>query len=111
MQCSSSICSTYYVNKQKKENDGLIPITFFVIDGFSRFECHGDVNKICDLLSTQDKINKLLKVYSMATNLYLLNYINKNKEANYNKMIKELIDYEEFEKNVNATKTAIAINI
>lgn len=47
----------------------------------------------------------------MATNLYLLNYINKNKEANYNKMIKELIDYEEFEKNVNATKTAIAINI
>ena len=86
----------------KKENDGLIPITFFVIDGFSRFECHGDVNKICDLLSTQDKINKLLKVYSMATNLYLSNYINKNEEANYNKMIKELIDYEEFEKNVNA---------
>lgn len=95
----------------KKENDGLIPITFFVIDGFSRFECHGDVNKICDLLSTQDKINKLLKVYSMATNLYLSNYINKNEEANYNKMIKELIDYEEFEKNVNAAKAAIAINI
>ena len=47
----------------------------------------------------------------MATNLYLSNYINKNEEANYNKMIKELIDYEEFEKNVNAAKAAIAINI
>ena len=68
-------------------------------------------NVAVEKLKTQDKINKLLKVYSMATNLYLSNYINKNEEANYNKMIKELIDYEEFEKNVNAAKAAIAINI
>lgn len=81
--------------KNNNQEDGKIPITWYFIEGFSKIECNGaDYTKIDDYLNDKDEIEKLIKLYMMATKMYLDDYRRNNDGKEYNSMIKEKVDIE-----------------
>ena len=84
--------------KTKKENtDSRYPIPYYLVDGFAKYECSGrDKNFICSSLSDNEKIERIIKLYSAVTKAYTKEYYNKN-QIDYNKMIKRPIDYDMFD--------------
>ena len=84
--------------KNKKENqESRYPIPYYLVDGFSNYECNGrNKTLICDSLSSNDKIERIIKLYSAVTKAYTKDY-NKKYQIEYNKMIKRPIDYDLFD--------------
>lgn len=81
--------------KNSNAEDGKIPITWYLIEGFSKIECaNGDYISIDDYLNSKEGISKLLNLYKVATNLYLADYRKNNDGKEYNSMIKEKLDIE-----------------
>ena len=91
---------------KKKSPDNRTPIPLYVIDCINRFECQGDFSKL-DIVLQEAEIQKLVRIYSIAINLYTNSKQNENVE--YNTMIKSEIDYDELEKNVNIARQAALI--
>jgi len=81
----------------KKERDiGAFPIPYYALDCFNRYDCHFDETKILGLLSKKEEIDKLYKIYHMATYSYA-KYITKVNNIGYNTMVKQAIDYNKLE--------------
>ncbi len=83
--------------KDKKNNSGEgkipAPISFYLIDGFAKYECKSrDGKLISNNIDTREKVDKILKVYTMVSRNYAKKYINKH-SIDYTKMIKMDIDY------------------
>lgn len=91
---------------KKKSDDNRTPIPLYVIDCINRFECQGDFSKL-DIVLQEAEIQKLVRIYSIAINLYTNSKQNENVE--YNTMIKSEIDYDELEKNVIIARQAALI--
>lgn len=69
------------------------PISFYLIDGFARYECEGgDVKKINTNLETSNQVLKLMKLYTMICHMYSSAFM-QQKNVDYIKMIKMEIDY------------------
>ena len=88
--------------KEKKLQSGKFPtatpIPFYAIDGFSRYECKGDVKKIAEIITTPKDITKIMQVYCIACNAYATQYM-AQQNTDYTKMIKAAIDYDLFQAN------------
>ena len=94
--------------RKKNSDDKKIPISFYVIDLMKRVECKN--NQTIDLvLKDKQSINKILRIYSLATNLYYKSKTDDN--IDYNTMIKSEIDYQELEKYVSIAKSSIDMNL
>ena len=83
-------------NLQSGKHDVATPIPFYSIDGFSRFECGGDVKKISEIITDSKSVVKLMHIYTIACKNYATEYM-KQKGIDYTKMIKAAVEYDLFE--------------
>lgn len=81
---------------KRKSKDKRIPIPYYVIDGFAKYDCK-DRNPLLikENLSNKEKISRILKIYTVVSSLYTSQYCSKN-NIDYNKMIKQKVDYDLF---------------
>lgn len=88
--------SEYEKTQNKKDNR--VPVTWFLIEGFSRYECDGaDFSLVGEALETREKVDSLISLYTGVSKLYLAWYIKNHDGRGYNDMIKEKLDYKQFE--------------
>lgn len=91
-------------NKKKQSADGRTPISYYLIDCFSKYDCNNrNVSLIPEMLQNYDLIERLVNLYSGVTKAYSKDY-NKKYEIDYNKMIKKPIDYSILENYINILK-------
>lgn len=91
-------------NKKKQSADGRTPISYYLIDCFSKYECNNrNVSLILEKLQNYEIIERLIKLYSSVTKAYSKDYYKKY-EIDYNKMIKKPIDYLILENYINILK-------
>lgn len=82
---------------KKEKNDSRTPIPYYLIDGFAKYECLGrKPERICSELSTSDKVNRIVTLYTGVTKAYAREYYKKY-EIDYNKMIKRIVEYDIFD--------------
>lgn len=82
-----------YIEQRKSEN-GRLPIPYYLIDGFAKYECEERKEKlISSVLDTNEKIEYLIKLYIGTSRYYCLEY-EKRYKIDYNKMIKRAVEYE-----------------
>lgn len=73
--------------------DNRIPIPYYLVDAFAKYECNERcINKICEQLNSNEKIEKLMKLYTAVSKAYTKNY-NQVYGFDYTQMIKKAIDY------------------
>lgn len=78
---------------KKQSEDGRVPIAYYLIDAFSKYECQErNPTLIAQALDNPEKISRLIKVYTAVTRGYRREY-GKKYQVDYNKMIKRPIDY------------------
>ena len=98
--------------QEKSDNieDGKIPITWYLIEGFAKYECGGSLDAISSNLMTVEDVNRVIRIYMIATQMYLDDYRATHQDGGYNTMIKEKINFDKFNshhsiaKNVSAYK-------
>lgn len=84
--------------EKKQKSDSRAPISYYLIDLFALYEC--DKRKLANIplnLDEQEKINHLIKLYTGVTKAYAKDYLKKY-NVDYNKMIKQAVDYEILDK-------------
>lgn len=79
---------------QEKTNspEGKIPNPLYLIYCFSHFECNEDASKISILLDSKEKIDNVIKTYTLVLKLYYKKWVKKNIGREYNDMIKSPVD-------------------
>ena len=83
---------------KKNTEDKRFPVTFMLIDGFSRYECEGGKISISEALSNQEKIDEIMDLYNDVTKKYYEYFKGLNESNEYNDMIKTPINYDVFKK-------------
>ena len=83
---------------KKASNDKRFPVTFMLIDGFARNECSGGKISISEALSTQEKIDEIIEIYTEVTHNYYDYFKSIDATKEYNDMIKTPINYDVFKK-------------
>ena len=84
-------------SNKRKSSDKRTPISYYLIDGFAKYECKNRKPKnILTELETKKQIKKILDVYSFTTKQYTKQFTRKNDGMEYNNMIKKEIDYDIF---------------
>ncbi len=79
---------------KNEKADNRAPIPYYLIDCFAKYECKERSYKyILQELSTKEKIDRLIRLYTAVTKAYTNTY-NKTTGVDYNKMIKQAINYE-----------------
>ena len=84
--------------EKKKSEDGRFPVAFFLIDGFSRFDCQGGKKSIDSVLNSAEKVNEIINLYTEVTKEYYNYFKELNDQNDYNTMIKTEINYDVFSK-------------
>lgn len=80
--------------EKNKRSDSRAPIPYYLIDCFAKYECkERTATLILSALATNDKIEKIIKLYTAVTKAYAREYFTKYGE-DYNKMIKQPIKYD-----------------
>ena len=80
--------------EKKKNSDNRSPIPYYLVDSFSKYECDNrKFEKISIELDNNEKINRLMRLYTAVTKGYCSAYLKKY-DIDYNKMIKRPIDYD-----------------
>lgn len=83
-----------YKKAEEVKGDGRVPIPYYLIDCFARYECKERTHKlILSELATQEKIKYIIKLYQAVTQAYATEYF-KTYNIDYNKMIKQVVKYE-----------------
>jgi len=78
---------------KKEKKDSRAPIPYYLIDAFARHECEGkQVEKIVDCLNNNEKVERIINLYTAVTKAYCSDYYKKY-GIDYNKMIKRSVDY------------------
>ena len=95
-------------NSSNPNFKGATPISFYLIDGFARYECENDVKRVNANLVTTEKVMKLMKLYTIVCNLYSSSFMNQ-KSVDYIKMIKMEIDYALLKEKHDQTELMFAI--
>ena len=80
--------------EKNKKQDSRAPITYYLIDCFARYECkERTAELILSELATSSKIERIITLYTLVTKTYIKVYYQKF-GVDYNKMIKQPINYE-----------------
>ena len=78
---------------KKESQENRIPIPYYLIDGFAKFECYErNINKINEQLNDSNNIKKIVKLYTAVSKAYTKDY-NKKYNLDYTQMIKKPVDY------------------
>ncbi len=78
---------------KKEKRDSRAPIPYYLIDAFARHECEEkQVEKIVESLSSSEKVERIINLYTAVTKGYCSEYYKKY-GIDYNKMIKRSVDY------------------
>lgn len=89
-----------YVRAEKEKKNSpekRTPIPYYLIDGFALYECENrNKKRIHEALKDEETINRILHLYSIVTKAYTKAYCKTN-DVEYNKMIKQAIDYDLFD--------------
>ncbi len=85
----------YLRAEQEKKNseNGKIPIPFYLIDFFARYECNNENTTISDMLKTKEEVDKIIMLYKTTIQGYYGSWQDSNPGKDYNDMIKTKIDY------------------
>ena len=82
---------------KNEKDDSRAPIPYYLIDCFARYECkERKINLISSELSSAEKISRIIRLYTAVTKAYTKEYF-KTYGVDYNKMIKQPIQYEIFD--------------
>ncbi|MBR3159330.1 MAG: AIPR family protein [Atopobiaceae bacterium] len=85
--------------KSINQEDTRVPVTWHLIEGFSRYECAGGkYGEISAAISDRGTIDRLVMLYKLATASYLMDYEQDNPTRGYNDMVKEKLDLAKFDK-------------
>ncbi len=80
--------------EKNKKTDSRAPIPYYLIDCFARYECKERTAKLILVeLSANEKIERIIKLYTAVTKAYAKEFFAKYK-VDYNKMIKQPIKYD-----------------
>ena len=80
--------------EKNQKPDSRAPIPYYLVDCFARYECkERTANLILPELATKDKIDRIIRLYTVVTKAYAREYFKKY-NVDYNKMIKQPIAYE-----------------
>lgn len=80
--------------EKNKKTDSRAPIPYYLIDCFARYECKERTAKLISVeLSANEKIERIIKLYTAVTKAYAKEFFAKYK-VDYNKMIKQPIKYD-----------------
>ena len=79
--------------EKKASDDGKMPIPLYLIHCFAHYDCKDNATKICDLLKSEDDVNRIIKLYKATISGYYLEWKNVNDNKDYNTMIKSVMDY------------------
>lgn len=80
--------------ERKRKSDSRFPISYYLIDEFAIHECNNrQKSEIALALSSSDKIDRIIKLYTAVTRFYTTQYY-KDNNIDYNKMIKRIINYD-----------------
>lgn len=80
--------------ERKRKSDSRFPISYYLIDEFAIHECNNrQKSEITLALSSSDKIDRIIKLYTAVTRFYTTQYY-KDNNIDYNKMIKRNINYD-----------------
>ena len=93
--------------EKKQSEDKRSPIPYYLIDGFAKYECNERKPElITEQLSDTNKILHIVKLYKAVSIAYSREYVKKF-EVDYNKMIKQNVNYEMLESNRETLKGVI----
>lgn len=84
--------------EKKSTEEKRFPVTYMLIEGFSRFECEGGKISITEALSTSEKIDEIIDIYTEVTKKYYDYFKTLNESNEYNDMIKTAIEPDKFKK-------------
>ena len=76
------------------------PIPLYVIDFIAQYKCNRDISKLRTILDTKQSISQLVTYYGQVSDKYMNDY-NTIHGVDYNKMIKQTIDYKIVNDSIN----------
>lgn len=93
-----------YMRAEQEKNissDLRTPIPYYLIDAFSLFDCEDrNIDLLREKLSSENAINTIVKKYTAVTKYYAKRF-SKQRDIEYNQMIKTKIDYSLLKESVN----------
>lgn len=90
-------------------DENRFPIPYYLIDAFAKYECNERTPaEIIENLSDSKKIENIIKLYSAVTKAYTQDYSEDN-IVDYNKMIKQPVNYQLLSKMRSALKNIITM--
>jgi hypothetical protein len=91
-------------NGRKNSSDLRSPIPYYLIDCFGYFDCNNrEPNNILNKLEQTEKIDEYVELYKRVTKAYQKQYL-QDKEVDYNKMIKQKVDYDKLRDHISVYK-------
>lgn len=93
--------------EKKQSEDKRSPIPYYLIDGFAKYECDDRKPELITAqLSDTNNILHIIKLYKAVSIAYAREYVKKF-EVDYNKMIKQNVNYDMLESNRETLKGVI----
>lgn len=92
---------------KSNSEENRFPIPYYLIDGFAKYECNERIsNQISKQLSDLQSIENIIKLYTAVTKAYTRD-INETNIIDYNKMIKQPVNYKSLGKQRDILKDVI----
>lgn len=92
---------------KSNSEENRFPIPYYLIDGFAKYECNERIsNQISKQLSDHQSIENIIKLYTAVTKAYTRD-INETNIIDYNKMIKQPVNYKSLGKQRDILKDVI----
>lgn len=92
---------------KSNSEENRFPIPYYLIDGFAKYECNERIsNQISKQLSDYQSIENIIKLYTAVTKAYTRD-INETNIIDYNKMIKQPVNYNSLGKQRDILKDVI----
>lgn len=92
---------------KSNSEENRFPIPYYLIDGFAKYECNERIsNQISKQLSDHQSIENIIKLYTAVTKAYTRD-INETDIIDYNKMIKQPVNYKSLGKQRDILKDVI----
>lgn len=92
---------------KSNSEENRFPIPYYLIDGFAKYECNERIsNQISKQLSDLQSIENIIKLYTAVTKAYTRD-INETNIIDYNKMIKQPVNYKSLGKQRDILKDVL----
>lgn len=94
---------------KSNSEENRFPIPYYLIDGFAKYECNERTpNQIPERLNNNQNIENIIKLYTAITKAYTRE-VNETNIIDYNKMIKQPVNYKSLGKQRDILKDVIGV--